>query len=80
MPNLLSAFAGGFFLGTIGLAVVTATVAIPLGAVFNLYTTVSLTGGGFPNQTLLVDVVSLPFSVSPIITKLVLILLFNGQN
>jgi sulfate transport system permease protein len=67
-------------LAAIRLTVLVAAIAVPLNTVFGLAAAWCLTRYRFPGRTLLLSLTALPFSVSPVISGLVYVLLFGLQG
>jgi sulfate transport system permease protein len=67
-------------LSAVWLTVVTALIAVALNVVFGVVTAWVVTKYDFRGKTLLISLVDLPFSVSPVISGLVFILLFGAQG
>jgi sulfate/thiosulfate transport system permease protein len=64
----------------IRLTVVTALIVVPLNAVFGLAAAWAITKFEFPGKNLLITLIDLPFSVSPVIAGMVFVLLFGLQG
>ena len=64
----------------IGLTLVVAAISVPLNAGFGLCAAWAITRFEFPGKGLLLSVLDLPFSLSPVISGLVWILLFGAQG
>lgn len=63
----------------IGLTLMTAAIAVPLNAVFGIAAAWSIAKFDFPGKAFLITLIDLPFSVSPVVAGLCLVLLF-GSN
>jgi sulfate/thiosulfate transport system permease protein len=61
---------------TLGLA----AIALPLNTVFGLCAAWALTRRKFPGRALLLSVIDLPFSISPVVVGLMLMLLYGRQG
>lgn len=64
----------------IKLTLIVAALSVPLNAVFGLCAAWAITRFEFPGKGLLLSVLDLPFSLSPVIAGLVWILLFGAQG
>jgi sulfate transport system permease protein len=64
----------------IGLTLVVAPVAVVLNLVFGVAAAWAITRFRFPGRTLLITLIDLPFSVSPVVAGLVFVLLFGLQG
>ena len=67
-------------LAAIRLTVITALIVVPLNAVFGLAAAWAITKFEFPGKNLLITLIDLPFSVSPVIAGMVFVLLFGLQG
>lgn len=66
-------------LSAIRLTMLTATIVVPLNLVFGLAAAWLISKYAFPGKNLLVSLIDLPFSVSPVVSGLIYVLLF-GKN
>jgi sulfate transport system permease protein len=64
----------------IRLTLLTATIAIPLNLVFGIAGAWAISKFDFPGKSFLVTLIDLPFSVSPVISGLIYVLLFGLQG
>jgi sulfate transport system permease protein len=64
----------------IRLTLLTAAIAVPLNLVFGLAAAWAVAKFDFPGKTALVTMIDLPFSVSPVVSGLVYVLLFGAQG
>ena len=64
----------------IRLTLVTAAVAVPLNCLFGLCAAWAVTKHDFRGKNLLVSLIDLPFSVSPVVAGLMFVLLFGSQG
>jgi sulfate transport system permease protein len=64
----------------IKLTVLTAAICVPLNTAFGLAAAWSITKFDFPGKSLLLTLIDLPFSVSPVVAGLVFVLLFGLQG
>jgi len=67
-------------LAAIRLTVITAAIAVPLNTLFGLAASWVVAKFDFPGKNVLLTVIDLPFSVSPVITGLLFVLLFGAQG
>jgi sulfate/thiosulfate transport system permease protein len=67
-------------LSAIRLTVTVALIAVPLNLVFGLAAAWAIAKFQFPGKSLLITLIDLPFSVSPVISGLVYVLLFGSQG
>ena len=64
----------------IALTLTVAAIAVPLNAVFGLATAWAVTKFEFRGKRLLLSLVDLPFAISPVVSGLVLVLLFGAHG
>jgi sulfate transport system permease protein len=64
----------------VGLTLLTAAVAVPLNLVFGVAAAWAIAKFEFPGKSLLITLIDLPLSVSPVISGLVFVLLFGLQG
>ncbi|EIC31297.1 MULTISPECIES: sulfate ABC transporter permease subunit CysW [Methylomicrobium] len=62
------------------LTLLTALVTVPLNTVFGIAAAWAITRFEFPGKSLLTTLIDLPFSVSPVISGLIFVLLFGAQG
>jgi sulfate transport system permease protein len=67
-------------LAAIRLTLLVAAIAVPLNVVFGLAASWSIAKFDFPGKSLLVTFIDLPFSVSPVVSGLIYVLLFGAQG
>ncbi len=64
----------------IKLTLLTAAIAVPLNLIFGVAAAWSIAKFEFPGKRLLITFIDLPFSVSPVISGLIYVLLFGAQG
>ncbi len=64
----------------IKLTLLTAAIAVPLNIVFGIAASWSIAKFEFPGKNILITLIDLPFSVSPVISGLIYVLLFGMQG
>lgn len=67
-------------LAAIRLTVLTALITVPLNTVFGVCAAWAITRFEFPGKSLLTTLIDLPFSVSPVISGLIFVLMFGAQG
>ena len=67
-------------IAAIQLTLLTAAIAVPLNCVFGIAAAWALTKFRFPGRSLIITLIDLPFSVSPVIAGLIYILMFGRQG
>jgi len=76
----LAALSSQDALAAIRLTLLTAAIAVPLNLVFGVAAAWSIAKFEFPGKRLLITLIDLPFSVSPVISGLIYVLLFGAQG
>jgi len=76
----LAALAEPEALSAIKLTLIVAAISVSLNLVFGLIAAWAVAKFEFPGKTTLITLIDLPFSVSPVIAGLVLVLLFGAQG
>ncbi|MCX8476323.1 MAG: sulfate ABC transporter permease subunit CysW [Sphingomonas sp.] len=67
-------------LSAIRLTLLVAAIAVPLNLVFGVAAAWAVTKFQFPGKSMLITLIDLPFSVSPVVSGLVFVLLFGAQG
>ncbi|MES2015562.1 MAG: sulfate ABC transporter permease subunit CysW [Pseudomonadota bacterium] len=67
-------------LSAIQLTLITALIAVPLNLVFGVCAAWCIAKFAFPGKSILLTLIDLPFSVSPVISGLIYVLLFGAQG
>ncbi|MBI4549697.1 MAG: sulfate ABC transporter permease subunit CysW, partial [Candidatus Omnitrophica bacterium] len=67
-------------LSAIRLTLIAAAVSVPLNLVFGVAVSWLITKFHFPGKKILLSLIELPFSVSPVVSGLVFVLLFGAQG
>jgi len=67
-------------LSAIRLTLLVAAISVPLNAVFGIAAAWTITKFDFPGKTFLITLIDLPFSVSPVVAGLCLVLLFGSHS
>jgi sulfate transport system permease protein len=67
-------------LAAIRLTLIIAAISVPLNVVFGLAASWAITKFTFPGKSLLITLIDLPFSVSPVVSGLVFVLLFGAHG
>ncbi|MBD2234507.1 sulfate ABC transporter permease subunit CysW [Phormidium tenue] len=80
LPGILDTFSSKFFLHAAKLTLITAVITVPLNTVFGLCAALSLANKNFPGRSLLISIIDLPFSISPVVAGLMLVLLFGNRG
>jgi sulfate/thiosulfate transport system permease protein len=77
---VLIAFAEPDTQAAIGLTLLVAAIAVPLNLVFGVAAAWAVAKFEFPGKSVLVSLIDLPFSVSPVVAGLVYVLLFGAKG
>jgi sulfate transport system permease protein len=80
VATYIGAFAEPDALAAIRLTLLTAAIAVPLNILFGLAAAWAIAKFDFAGKSLLVTLIDLPFSVSPVIAGLIYVLLFGAQG
>jgi sulfate transport system permease protein len=80
VPAYLAALQDPDALSAIGLTLTVAAIAVPLNAVFGLAAAWAIAKFEFRGKTALMALIDLPFSISPVISGLVWVLIFGAQG
>ena len=67
-------------LSAIQLTLLVAVISVPLNVVFGLAASWAITKFDFPGKSILITLIDLPFSVSPVVSGLIYVLLFGAQG
>lgn len=67
-------------IAAIKLTLLTAAIAVPLNMVFGLAVSWAVARHEFSGKSLLITLIDLPFSVSPVVSGLIYVLLFGAQS
>ncbi|WP_298173527.1 sulfate ABC transporter permease subunit CysW [Novosphingobium sp.] len=67
-------------LAAIRLTLIIAAIAVPLNMVFGVAASWAITKFQFPGKALLITLIDLPFSVSPVVSGLIFVLLFGANG
>ncbi len=67
-------------LAAIKLTLLIAAISVPLNVIFGLAASWAITKFSFPGKYLLLTLIDLPFSVSPVVSGLIFVLLFGAQG
>jgi sulfate transport system permease protein len=76
----LEAIAEPDALSAIGLTLIAAAIAVPFNAVFGICAAWAVAKHDFPGKSLLITLIDLPFSVSPVVAGLIYVLVFGAQG
>ncbi len=80
MEPFLAAFEEPDTQAAIGLTLLVAAIAVPLNLVFGVAAAWAVAKFEFPGKSVLISLIDLPFSVSPVVAGLVYVLLFGAKG
>jgi sulfate transport system permease protein len=80
IDTFLTAFAEPDTQAAVGLTLLVAAIAVPLNLVFGVAAAWAVAKFEFPGKSVLVSLIDLPFSVSPVVAGLVYVLLFGAKG
>ena len=80
LGTFLRSFGDADTLAAIKLTLVTAAIAVPLNSIFGIAAAWAIAKFDFRGKNLLITLIDLPFSVSPVIAGMVFVLLFGRQG
>jgi sulfate transport system permease protein len=80
LPGFMAAFQEPDAWAAIKLTLIVAAISVPLNAIFGLAAAWSIAKFEFRGKALLLALIDLPFSVSPVVSGLVWVLLFGAQG
>jgi sulfate transport system permease protein len=80
VESFLAAFEEPDTQSAIGLTLLVAAIAVPLNLVFGVAAAWAVAKFEFPGKSVLVSLIDLPFSVSPVVAGLVYVLLFGAKG
>jgi sulfate transport system permease protein len=76
----LNAIAEPDTLASVRLSLMAAAIAVPLNSIFGIAAAWCVAKFDFPGKTFLVTLIDLPFSVSPVVSGLIYVLVFGAQG
>jgi sulfate transport system permease protein len=79
-PAFFEVFSEPDAIAAVKLTLMVAAIAVPANLVFGLAAAWSVAKFSFPGKSLLVTLIDLPFSVSPVVSGLVYVLVFGAQG
>ncbi len=80
IAGFLETFTSRPFLNAVRLTLTTAAISVPLNTIFGLSAVVAIAHKTFPGRTLLISIIDLPFSISPVVAGLMLVLLYGTRG
>lgn len=80
IPSFFQRLGEREFLSAARLTLLTALVVVPLNTLFGLCAAIALARRRFPGRALLLSLIDLPFSISPVVAGLMLVLIFGRQG
>jgi sulfate/thiosulfate transport system permease protein len=80
IPNLLKSYANPEFFQALLLTLSIAIIVLPINIIFGLCAAWVIARHQFPGRTLLISILDLPFSISPVVVGLMMILLYGKEG
>ena len=80
LPSLLSSYANPEFFQALLLTLSIALLVLPINIIFGLCVAWVIARHQFPGRTLLISILDLPFSISPVVVGLMMILLYGNKG
>ncbi len=80
LPTFLETFSEPDAIAAVKLTLIVAAIAVPANLVFGLAAAWSIAKFSFPGKSLLITLIDLPFSVSPVVAGLIYMLVFGAQG
>jgi sulfate transport system permease protein len=80
LEGFLATFSSRPFISAVGLTLIVALISVPLNAIFGLSAALAIANKTFPGRTLLISIIDLPFSISPVVAGLMLVLLYGSRG
>ena len=80
LPPVLEAIRDPDALSAIRLTLLTAAIAVPFNAIFGVCAAWAVAKHTFPFKSVLISLIDLPFSVSPVVAGLIYVLIFGAQG
>ncbi|MFY9985107.1 MAG: sulfate ABC transporter permease subunit CysW [Chthoniobacterales bacterium] len=80
ITGYLAAFAKPASLSAIQLTLLVAAIAVPANLIFGVAASWAVAKFNFPGKTVLISLIDLPFSISPVTSGLVFVLLFGARG
>jgi sulfate/thiosulfate transport system permease protein len=80
LPGLLQSYANPEFFHALVLTLSIALLVLPINIIFGLCAAWVIARHQFPGRTLLISILDLPFSISPVVVGLMMILLYGNKG
>jgi sulfate transport system permease protein len=80
LEGFFATFTSRPFMNAVWLTLIVAMISVPLNAIFGLSAAVAIANKTFPGRTLLISIIDLPFSISPVVAGLMLVLLYGSRG
>ena len=75
----LATFRSEELLSALRLTLIATAIAVPCNAIFGLAAATAIARHRFPGKALLLSIIDLPFSISPVVVGLMLVLLYSPK-
>jgi sulfate/thiosulfate transport system permease protein len=76
----LANFRSEYFMSAVWLTLLIALIVVPINTVFGLCAAWAIARHNFPGRALVISILDLPFSVSPVVAGLMIVLLYGRQG
>lgn len=80
VEGVLTVFADSDAQSAIALSLIVTAIAVPMNVVFGIAAAWAVAKFTFPGKSLLITLIDLPFSVSPVVAGLIYVLIFGAQG
>jgi sulfate/thiosulfate transport system permease protein len=80
IPGFLASINNAEFFSSLGLTLLIAIIVVPVNVMFGLCAAWVIARHQFPGRTLLLSVLDVPFSISPVVAGLMMILLYGDRG
>lgn len=80
LPGFWAAITSRPFIKAAQLTLIMAITAVPLTTIFGLCAATAIANKTFPGRTLLISLIDLPFSISPVVAGLMIVLLYGSNG
>jgi sulfate transport system permease protein len=80
LPGLFETLTSSHFLNAVKLTILATAISVPLNTVFGLCAAIAIAHKNFPGRSLLISIIDLPFSISPVVAGLMIMLLFGTRG
>ncbi|MBU6229413.1 MAG: sulfate ABC transporter permease subunit CysW [Cyanobacteria bacterium REEB459] len=79
-PGMVKVLTSRLFLNALKLTLIATVISVPLNTIFGICAALAIANKTFRGRTLLLSIIDLPFSISPVVAGLMLILLYGNRG